>query len=130
MVDKVFLTDERRAILNGEADHLTDESLRTGKYRIRRRARTALSELVDVAESPEIDNTDIFEPEEIQELLLRLLLVGPQEGEGGGLVPMPGEDPDALEDGLPVVRYTDDYREYRRQLHIVLRGLAAPVEEV
>lgn len=72
--EKVFLTDSRREVLNGEYDG-ADNVRRTHKTRIRSKSRTALSELIDVATSPEIDNSDVFEPEQIR-VLLTTLLVG------------------------------------------------------
>lgn len=73
MVDKVFLTEERRDILEGNDRDLTDQSLTVAKSRIRSRTRTALEELTEVAESNEIDNSEVFEPAQITALLTAIL---------------------------------------------------------
>lgn len=77
MVEKVFLTDSRRDVLEGTTD-LTEQSLYNAKSRIRTRARLALDELTEVAASPEIDNADIFTEQEIKRLVSLLLF-----GHGG-----------------------------------------------
>jgi hypothetical protein len=72
MVDQVFLTDARRDVLRGESDR-TGNSLSVEKSRIRERARLALSELIEVAESEEIDNADVFDPRDVSRLIAALL---------------------------------------------------------
>jgi hypothetical protein len=67
-----FLTDERRAVLSGEYDGEPNTE-RTHKSRIRSRARTALHELIEVAESDAIDNADIFEPNDLARLIHALM---------------------------------------------------------
>lgn len=73
MTDRVFLTDKRRAVLEGEADELADATIRNHKSRIRTRARIALEELTEVAMSDEIDNDDIFTPQQLDTLLRAIL---------------------------------------------------------
>jgi hypothetical protein len=73
--DNVFLTENRRDVLRGESDW-TDDSIRNEKSRIRTRARTALDELIQVAQSEEIDNEDVFEPEKML-VLVATLTKGP-----------------------------------------------------
>ena len=68
MVERVFLTDTRRNVLSSEFEG-ADSTLESHKSRIRSRSRMALSELVEVAESNEIDNEDVFDPREIHALL-------------------------------------------------------------
>lgn len=70
--EKVFLTDERRAVLRGRYDG-SDSNLRTHKSRIRKKARIALDELMEVAGSPAIDNEDVFDTEEVYTLISILL---------------------------------------------------------
>lgn len=88
MVEKVFLTDSRREVLDGTTD-LTDQSLYNAKSRIRTRARLALKELIEVASSDEIDNADIFTQQQMQALVSNLLFGS------GGLI---GDD---IADDLP-----------------------------
>jgi hypothetical protein len=108
MVEKAFLTDSRRDVLEGNADDLTEQSLRNAKSRIRVRARLALAELIEVAESEEIDQTEVFEPDDIAQLLQALLTAkNPDHIEGadevaGGLI--------SQDD------YTDDFRAYSDRL--------------
>lgn len=72
MVEKVLLTDSRREYLNGEFDG-TDTAARKHRSRITNRTEIALEELVEIAESPEIDNTDVFDPDDVFRLLRALL---------------------------------------------------------
>jgi len=75
--ETVFLTDERRDVLNGEYDGV-DSTKRAHKTNIRNRARTALDELIKVADSPAIDNDDVFDTEQVYTLIAILL-----RGRGG-----------------------------------------------
>lgn len=68
----VFLTDERREVLNGNYDGKANTE-RTHKSRIRARATTALDELTEVAKSPHIDHTEVFEPDAVFRFLRALL---------------------------------------------------------
>lgn len=63
-----FLTADQREILNGSAD-LSDQSLDEKKARIREQAHHAVRELTAVAESTEIDNSDVFRPDELARLI-------------------------------------------------------------
>jgi len=73
MADRVLLTEKREQVLSGEYDG-SDTALRNQKSRLRDSARTALAELVQVAASPEIDNADVFEPNEVARLLDALMV--------------------------------------------------------
>lgn len=73
MPDNIFLTDERREVLQGKDREITDQSLHNAKSRIRVRTRLALEELTEVAESPEIRNESVFDPESVHQLLIALL---------------------------------------------------------
>jgi hypothetical protein len=83
----VFLTDSRRAVLEGEYDG-AENTKRTHKSRIRDRGRTALAELIEVAQSAEIDNADVFDPEQVGALLFWILndpsYVDDLDGDTGG----------------------------------------------
>jgi len=67
-----FLTDSRRAVLAGEYEG-AENTERTHRSRIRSRGRTAIEELTEVAQSPEIDNADVFDPEAVGRLLFWIL---------------------------------------------------------
>lgn len=115
MVENAFLTDSRRDVLKGNADDLKEQSLRNAKSRIRVRARLALAELIEVAHSEEIDQTEVFEPDEIFRLLNELLSPN---------------DPDHIDGTDEVVGglisqddYTDDFRAYSDRLQAQMSKL-------
>lgn len=94
-----FLTDERAAVLAGEYDG--DEAVeRTHKSRIRERARSAIDELILVAQSEEIENADVFEPEKVGTLIHWLL-----------------RDPSQLEAEGLVEGFTEEQEAYRTRVH-------------
>jgi len=72
MADRAFLTDKRRDVLNGEYEG-ADAALRNQKSRLRRTSSTALEELIEVAQSPEIDNGEVFDPDDIARLIDALM---------------------------------------------------------
>lgn len=74
----IFLTENRREVLAGQSDW-SDASIANEKSRIRTRSRDALTELLEVAASPEIDNADVFNPVAVS-TLLELLLTGDSSG--------------------------------------------------
>lgn len=63
-----FLTDERRAVLNGEYTGAANVE-RTHKARIKARSQSAIDELIEVASSHETNNGEIFDPKQINTLL-------------------------------------------------------------
>jgi inactivated superfamily I helicase len=67
----VFLTDTRRDVLAGEYGG-SAKAERQQRYRVKTGAVEALKELIEVAESDEIDNADVFEPDVLAELLAAL----------------------------------------------------------
>lgn len=72
MVENLFLTEHRRDVLNGESD-LSGQSLANEKYRIRKRARIALQELIKVAEGGEISNDTVFDSGDLSRLVAAVL---------------------------------------------------------
>jgi hypothetical protein len=103
MVEKVFLTDSRRDVLEG-TDGLEKQSRINSKSRIRKRARLALQELVEVANSPEIDNSTVFDPQQVHLLVDALFRNGEQR-----LTPLWDYDGDPAE-------YNDEFA-YQKTLH-------------
>lgn len=77
MVKSVFLTEKRRKLLQGDRDDLTEQSTINEKSRVRTRARLAVDELIEVAESDEIENSTVFDPEDVERLLRAIL--GPEK---------------------------------------------------
>lgn len=70
-IDNLFLTDARRAVLKGEYDG-RDSNERTHRSNIRHRSQLALNELIEVAQSPHIDNQETLPPEQVGKLLRTL----------------------------------------------------------
>lgn len=82
----VFLSETRRKVLADDYDG-NPNTERTHQSRIRAQSRTALKELIEVAESEAIENEDVFEPETVHHLLSAITMGG------GGLDPYtPPED--------------------------------------
>lgn len=73
--EKVFLTDERRAVLEGSYDGSVNTE-RTHKSRIRKKTQLALRELIEVAQSPVIDNSEVFDAGLIEQLITGLYTGG------------------------------------------------------
>jgi hypothetical protein len=72
----VFLTEQRRAVLEGDYSKKFDggaSTERTHHTRIRQRTTTALDELIEVAESRPIHNPDVFDPQAVAKLVRTLL---------------------------------------------------------
>lgn len=72
MSDRVFLTDTRRSVLEGDYEG-KDNYRRAHETRIRKKTRIALNELIEVAESPQIRNEDVFDPADVRTLLEAIL---------------------------------------------------------
>jgi hypothetical protein len=63
-----ILTDKRRQVLRGK--HKAENStIRSHKSKIRQAGRDGIQDLIEIAESDEIDNEDVFDPEAIDRLL-------------------------------------------------------------
>lgn len=66
------LTTKQREVLNGEFEG-SDNAERIHRHRIEERSQKALEELIEVAESDEHDNSEVFPPEVIRELLQAIM---------------------------------------------------------
>jgi len=66
--DNIFLTDNRRDVLIGNSDW-SQPAVSNERSRIKNRASLALDELIDVAGSPEIDNADVFDVQQVYTLI-------------------------------------------------------------
>lgn len=115
MVQNIFLTDHRRNVLNGDHD-LTDNSLANEKSRIRHRARMAISELQEVAQSSEIENSSVFDPKALA-YLIQWVLLDPAAMTGGGVIGADDRMPDEA-----TVDFSPQNREYQKDLHFQLSG--------
>lgn len=105
--DHTFLTEKRREILNDESDW-EQSSINVEKSRIKNRARTALQELIMVAESPEIDHTDVFDQDDVFKLLRALMT--------------PSHRREEIEHGLNP-DYPDDFQQYTDRLQTQMAKL-------
>lgn len=112
MSDRVLLNDKRESVLNAEYDG-SDAALRNQKSRLRSSSRTALKELIEVAQSHEIDNTEVFDPDDVFRLL-RALLTPRQED----------LEPDEFVNIVSEEEYTDRFRAYSDRLQMQLAKLA------
>ena len=113
-----FLTETRRAVLEGNYTG-QENTYRTHKARIRARSQAALEELVEVAQSPYIDNTEAFDTENIAMLIHALFVPDFGHIEGGGLVTDPRADTDD-DTNYPTASYEEDYQEFRDRLYVAL----------
>lgn len=109
----VFLTDERRDVLNGDYDGKANTE-RTHKSRIRSRSKTALHELTEMAKSPHIDHTEVLKPDDVFQFLRAILTpdhTHHRTDEFGGL-----SDPDAT---------TEDFENYSNAMYVQLNKFIA-----
>jgi hypothetical protein len=108
-----FLTESRREVLAGEWDG-EPSTERTKKSQIRTRARAAVGELIEVADSPVIENNDVFEPEEVGRLLAAILNDPSQMPTAGGLIVEDAEESEAPDD--VVTEMPESLRQYRQRV--------------
>lgn len=106
MIHNVFLTDERRAIING-ASNLEGQVLANEKRRIREEAKQALQELEEVAQSSEIENKSVFAPD----LTGRLLFWIHQDAGNLETATKPEDVPN------PATAYTEGHEQYMTSLY-------------
>ena len=116
-ISMVILTENRRDVLDGQSDW-SDGAIINEKTRIRKRSRTALDELIEVAQSSEIENRSVFNPEQIGTLLYWILndpALLPVADHGG----LTGTD-DEPPEGVPEDAYLkipEELQEYRQEVH-------------
>ena len=72
---KAFLTETRKGVLDGDWEG-SDSTHRSHKSDIRQKSKAAIEELIEVAESREIDNKQVFDPEQIRHLLVAIAQPG------------------------------------------------------
>lgn len=115
--EKVFLTEQRRAVLRNQYDG-SDSNARTHKSRIRKKSKLALDELIEVASSPKIDNSDVFDPETVYTLISILL-----RGTGGLMYETEEAQQKALENAEDnaIIAWDPD-PDYANELYVRLDG--------
>lgn len=116
MPGNAFLTETRREVLNGEYDG-TDNARRGIKSQTRQDAVAAVRELQKIASSPQINNADVFDPDELYSLLM-ILTVGT-----GGLIAGPDNRRPLPDDVSSSNAKTHAWRpdpDYAREVYVVL----------
>lgn len=111
-MDDVLLNETRREILT---DYDKENSThRSRKSRLKKSTDTVLGELIEIAQSPEIDNTDFFDPESVATLVYWL-----------------GNDPHHVDATAPaeggqvpggLMEFSDELETYRTRLYFEIDG--------
>lgn len=117
MTDNLFLTENRRDVLDG-ASEWSAASITTEKSRIRSKAGAALKELIEVAQSTEIENRSVFDPGEVGTLLYWILndpALFPVE-QRGGLIGTTDDPPEGVSEEA-YTKIPDPLQQYRREVH-------------
>lgn len=123
MTKKVFLTDERRQVINGNYDGNESTEI-SHRANIKNKGSLALEELTEIAESPHIDHIDVFDSDDVHQFL-RALLTGthPDHLEGSGVI----EDPEHEKyDDLPEnvqADYSTEFENYQNAIRLNLAKL-------
>lgn len=106
----VILTDNRRDVLEGRSDW-SDDAIINEKSRIRNKSRTALDELIEVAQSNRIENRSVFDPEQVG-MLLFWILNDPAMIDDGGLLGAGDDVDEASKATIP-----DNLQRYQQEVH-------------
>lgn len=114
MPDRVLLTDRRKELLSEGYDP-SNATERGQKHRLKESTHTAFGELIEIAESPYIDNSEFFDANDVGRLIGALLTPSINETESGGLV---GGDLD--QDRPEVADLSDDFQQFRDKLYLAL----------
>ena len=69
----VILTEKRNELLNGNYD-MSDSTDRAAKHRLKTSSQSAIDDLIKIAQSPHIDNSEALPPEKIGELIEALYI--------------------------------------------------------
>jgi hypothetical protein len=113
----VLLTENRRDVLDGRSEW-SEDAIINEKTRIRNKSRTALDELIEVAQSSEIENRSVFDPEKLGTLLYWILndpAMFPIT-DHGGLIGTDDEPPEGLPDHA-YLKVPEKLQEYRQNVH-------------
>lgn len=107
----MLLTEKREELLEGNYDS-GDNADRMAKSRLHSSTNTAIQELVKIAESPYISNSEVFDPDDIFRLLRALLIPSNNEitDEASALI---GADAEV----------TDEYRAFNDRLRMQMAKL-------
>lgn len=114
--ETVILTEKRQQFLENEYEG-TDSARATMKSRLKSRSKIGFDDLVKVAQSDQIDNSDVFDPDAVASLFAALMIDPAQmDLDRGGLRVGENYDVPADVDDSIVSEYSEELREYRREL--------------
>jgi len=122
MAEHAFLTNRRREFIKGDYD-LSEAKDRQLKRRIEENTETALTELIEVAESPAIDTTEVFDPDDVVRLIQAILAPNQQHLEPGDI-----SDDDWTHFVKPE-KWTDEYVAYADSLYVKLNSVTQPYRD-
>jgi hypothetical protein len=71
MTERVILTEQRERLLSGKYEG-SDTAERAQRHRLKNSTKVAIDELIQIAESPVLDNSDVFDPDDVFRLLRAL----------------------------------------------------------
>lgn len=123
MTDRnAFLTEQRQRVVDGETSEemgIADATHRQYQRDTTELAQSALQELIEVANSPAIDNTEVFDPDKMFHLLRAILSPDSfeQYDDDLDLVGLVGRDD-----------FTDEYRAYTDRMHVQINKLLRDYE--
>lgn len=117
MADRVILTERREELLSGEYDP-DDSADRMAKSRLKNSAETALDELTQIAKNPHIDQTDIFDPDDVFRFLRAVKMPTQDHLEPDEFVNIPSRD-----------KYTDEFAAYTDRLQLQMSKLVLEEDE-
>ncbi|MDB2265997.1 hypothetical protein PM025_18190 [Halorubrum ezzemoulense] len=113
----VILTENRRDVLDGESDW-SEDAIINEKSRIRSKSRTALGELIEIAQSDQIENRSVFDPEKVGTLLYWILndpAMFPV-ADHGGLIGTDDEPPEGVPEDA-YLKVPESLQQYRQSVH-------------
>ncbi|MFD1551173.1 hypothetical protein [Putridiphycobacter roseus] len=117
--DRVLMTDRREKLLI-EGYNPSNNAERAAMSRLKNSSETALWELTKIAESPEVDHTDVFDPDQVFRFLRALLNPNLNEDHidtDSPLLAEPGGGAVTEDD------YSDEFRAYSDRLQMQMTKL-------
>lgn len=106
MTNRVILTDQREKMLE-EGTEQGDTADKMRMYRLKNSSTTALKELIQIAQSPHVDQTEIFDPETVNRLLIALLSPSLDHYTTGTIPTIETDE-----------KITDEFQNYRNSLYV------------
>jgi len=110
MGESVLLTDRRKDLLEGEYDK-DDPSDRMVLSRFQRSTETAVDELIQIAENPHVDHSEMIQREQVVKLLRAILTPPPEHVNSGGLIRIKHEDEPPKDP--PQAELSEEFQQYQ-----------------